>query len=86
MTTPSRRAILWSSVALPRTTAVIAATGKKMTIALHQTTSAGAGYRPSLEGWSRAGIKEVELTPTLLDEFLKQTTWQRPAGCSQTSD
>jgi len=47
-----------------------AASGK-MTLAIHQNTSAGAGYRRSLEGWSRAGIKHVELTNTLLDEFLK---------------
>ena len=47
-----------------------AASGK-MTLAIHQNTSAGAGYRRSLEGWSRAGIKYVELTNTLLDEFLK---------------
>jgi 4-hydroxyphenylpyruvate dioxygenase len=43
----------------------------KMTLAIHQNTSAGAGYRGSLEGWSRAGIKYVELTNTLLDGFLK---------------
>ena len=43
----------------------------KMTLAIHQNTSAGAGYRRSLEGWSRAGITHVELTNTLLDEFLK---------------
>lgn len=42
-----------------------------MTLAIHQTTSAAAGYRKSLEGWSRAGIKYVELTNTALDEFLK---------------
>jgi len=43
----------------------------KMTLAIHQNTSAAAGYRRSLEGWSRAGIKYVELTTPLLDEFLK---------------
>jgi sugar phosphate isomerase/epimerase len=43
----------------------------KMTLALHQTTSAGAGYRRSLEGWSRAGVKYVELSNVLLDDFLK---------------
>jgi len=42
-----------------------------MTLAIHQNTSAAAGYRRSLEGWSRAGIKYVELTTPLLDEFLK---------------
>jgi sugar phosphate isomerase/epimerase len=43
----------------------------KMTLAIHQNTSAGAGYRKSLEGWARAGIKNVELTVALLDDFLK---------------
>ena len=42
-----------------------------MTLSLYQTTSAAAGYRKSLEGWARAGIKLVELTNTALDEFLK---------------
>ena len=45
-----------------------------MTLAIHQNTSAGAGYRRSLEGWARAGIKNVEITNTLLDEFLKTDT------------
>jgi sugar phosphate isomerase/epimerase len=48
----------------------VAASGK-MTLALHQNTSAGAGYRKSLEGWARAGIRNVEITAALLDEFLK---------------
>ena len=48
-----------------------AAAPGKMTLAIHQNTSAGAGYRNSLEGWSRAGIKYVEITAALLDEFLK---------------
>ena len=43
----------------------------KMTLAIHQNTSAGAGYRGSLEGWSRAGVRYVELTNTQLDGFLK---------------
>jgi sugar phosphate isomerase/epimerase len=52
-------------------TVLAAAPKKKMTIAMHQNTSAGAGYRKSLEGWSRAGIKDVEITNNVLDEFLK---------------
>ena len=48
----------------------------KMTLCMHQTTSAGAGYRKSLEGWSRAGIREVELTAAVLDEFLKTDSLQ----------
>jgi 2-keto-myo-inositol isomerase len=70
MATLSRRTILLTPVALIATRAVSAATAKMM-LAMHQNTSAGAGYRKSLEGWSRAGIKYVELTSALLDEFLK---------------
>jgi 2-keto-myo-inositol isomerase len=47
-----------------------AATGK-MTLCLHQNTSRAAGFRQSLEGWSKAGIKNVELTDVMLDGFLK---------------
>jgi 2-keto-myo-inositol isomerase len=47
-----------------------AATGK-MTLCMHQGTSRAAGYRKSLEGWAKAGIKHVELSDTMLDDFLK---------------
>jgi sugar phosphate isomerase/epimerase len=67
----SRRAVLLAPVVL---TAARHASAAGMTLALHQNTSAGAGYRASLEGWSRAGIKNVELTNTLLDGFLKTDT------------
>lgn len=67
----SRRTLLLTPAALMAAQAVSAAAGGKMTLALHQNTSQGAGYRNSLEGWSRAGIKNVELTNTLLDDFLK---------------
>lgn len=43
----------------------------KMTLAIHQNTSAAAGYRASLEGWARAGITNVEITAAQLDAFLK---------------
>lgn len=62
--------LLSTPVALIAARSVSAAPGK-MTLAIHQNTSAPAGYRRSLEGWSRAGIKHVEITATLLDEFLK---------------
>ena len=65
----TRRAVLLAPAALLAGRAASAA--PTMTLALHQNTSAGAGYRGSLEGWARAGIKYVELTNTLLDEFLK---------------
>jgi 2-keto-myo-inositol isomerase len=71
MTTPSRRTILRTSLVLTGTSAALVAARKKMTLAIHQTTSAGAGYRKSLEGWSRAGIRFVELSNAPLDDFLK---------------
>jgi len=70
----SRRSMLLATLA--GGTAVhssFAATGK-MTLAIHQNTSAGSGYRKSLEGWARAGIKNVEITSGLLDDFLKTDT------------
>jgi 4-hydroxyphenylpyruvate dioxygenase len=70
MTTLSRREIFLAPAALAATSAVTAAE-KKMTLAIHQNTSNGAGYRKSLEGWARAGIKDVEITNILLDDFLK---------------
>src|SRR6202140_3077636 len=66
----SRRAVLATPVALLAARTVSAASSK-MTLCIHQNTSAGAGYRKSLEGWARAGIRQVELTNTMLDEFLK---------------
>src|SRR5262252_1107449 len=71
MTAVSRREILLAPVALAATSAVTAAAEKKMTLAMHQNTSNGAGYRKSLEGWARAEIRDVEITNILLDEFLK---------------
>jgi 4-hydroxyphenylpyruvate dioxygenase len=66
----SRRTLLSTPLALIATRAVAVAAGK-MTLAIHQNTSNAAGYRKSLEGWSRAGIKHVEITAALLDDFLK---------------
>src|SRR2546422_6489067 len=65
----SRRGMIMTPLALIAARAASAA--GKMTLAIHQNTSAGAGYRKSLEGWSRAGIKYVEITAALLDDFLK---------------
>jgi len=45
-----------------------------MVLSIHQNTSRAAGYRKSLEGWAKAGIKNVELTDTMLDDFLKTDT------------
>ena len=66
----SRREMLLTPAALLALRAAEAADGK-MTLALHQNTSARAGFRESLEGWARAGIKQVEITNNLLDAYLK---------------
>jgi sugar phosphate isomerase/epimerase len=47
---------------------------RKMTLSMHQFTSARAGYRKSLEGWARAGIRHVEPAAGLLDDYLKTDT------------
>lgn len=46
----------------------------RMTLALHQNTSSRAGFRASLEGWAKAGIREVEITQSLLEPFLATET------------
>jgi sugar phosphate isomerase/epimerase len=46
----------------------------KMTLCLHTNTSSGAGYRRALEGWAKAGIRNVELNAALVDDFLKSDT------------
>jgi 2-keto-myo-inositol isomerase len=46
----------------------------KMVLCMHTNTSVAAGYRGALEGWATAGIKNVELNATLVDEFLKTDT------------
>ncbi len=45
-----------------------------MLLSLHQTTSRGAGFRGSLEGWAKAGITHVEFTDRELDGFLQNNT------------
>src|SRR5882757_9535672 len=67
----SRRSLLLSTLAAGTAARTSFAATGKMTLAIHQNTSAGAGYRKSLEGWARAGVKNVEITSALLDDFLK---------------
>jgi len=68
----SRRKLLVGSLAAPllEGAAARAKPEERMTLCMHQNTSRGAGYRKSLEGWARAGIRNVELTDVMLDEFL----------------
>jgi sugar phosphate isomerase/epimerase len=62
----SRRTVLLSS------SAALAAKPGAMSLCLHQTTSAAAGYRRSLEGYARAGIKYVEVIPPHVEEYVKK--------------
>jgi 2-keto-myo-inositol isomerase len=41
-------------------------------LCMHQTTSAAAGYRKSLEGYAKAGFRLVEVIPPHVDEFVKK--------------
>ena len=72
----SRRELLVSSLAASVADSAFAQTrsAAKMTLSIHQNTSRAAGYRKSLEGWAKAGIKFVEVTDVMLDEFLKTDT------------
>jgi 2-keto-myo-inositol isomerase len=45
-----------------------------MLLSIHQNTSRAAGFRGSLEGWARAGIRYVELNDAMLDGFLETDT------------
>jgi 2-keto-myo-inositol isomerase len=71
----SRRALIISPVALLAAHAAPGQSGgRRMRLCMHTNTSSGAGYRGALEGWAKAGIKEVELNASLLEAFLKSDT------------
>jgi 2-keto-myo-inositol isomerase len=89
----TRRTLLMSSLLAPfakltspalLTGAQRGAAAGKMILSIHQNTSRAAGYRKSLEGWAKAGIKYVELTDTMLEDFLK--TDSLPAAKSVLTD
>lgn len=65
----SRRGLLSGAPALA---SVAASPSGKMVLCLHQTTSAPAGYRASLEGYARAGLRFVEVIPPQVEEFVKK--------------
>jgi 2-keto-myo-inositol isomerase len=72
MTLSRRQLIQWTPCAFSAAAAASgAATGHQMTLSMHQYTSAGAGYRRSLEGWAKAGVRHVEPASNALDEFLR---------------
>lgn len=72
----TRRALLTLPLAtvLPRVLRSQTSQNGRMPLSIHQNTSAAAGYRGSLEGWARAGIRYVELSDRLLDAFLAHDT------------
>ena len=80
--TLSRRAILMTPVVAGFAGALRAqpASLGKMQLAIHQNTSRGAGFRGSLEGWASAGIRYVEITDVLLDQFLENDTLEAARG------
>jgi 2-keto-myo-inositol isomerase len=69
----SRRTALLAPLAAPLAGLVPNANAApgKMALSIHMTTSQGAGYQKALEGWAKAGIKNVEITDRGLDDFLK---------------
>lgn len=70
-----RRTVLQSPLAaLASHAAATAAAPPKMTLSMHQFTSAAAGYKKALEGWAKAGIRLVEPSAAALDDFLKTDT------------
>ena len=76
----TRRDFLAASVAAPVAAPFAASLRRQpaqaagMVLAMHQGTSRGAGFRGSLEGWARAGIRYAELSDSLLDGFLESDT------------
>jgi sugar phosphate isomerase/epimerase len=69
----SRRSMLVTPLALLAPRKGFAAEGT-MTLCMHTNTSSGSGYRGALEGWAKAGIRNVELSAALVDDFLKTDT------------
>lgn len=62
----SRRTAVLSSAA------AMASRPAAMGLCIHQTTSLAAGYRRSLEGYAKAGIRYVEVIPAHVRDFVKQ--------------
>jgi 2-keto-myo-inositol isomerase len=72
----SRRTLLAGSLVMPIASMAAgqSVSPGRMQLALHQTTSRRAGYRRALEGWAKAGVRLVEITDVMLDEFLAADT------------
>ena len=70
----SAAAVGLSPIAVSGALGPASAADGKMVLCMHTNTSAAAGYRRALEGWAKAGIKNVELNAALVDDFLKTDT------------
>lgn len=51
----------------------------RMAVCMHETTSAGFGFREAMEGYAKAGIRAVEVNLPKLDEFAAR----EPAGAAR---
>ena len=67
----TRRSAVLAPLAAAAIPQVSLAANTKMGLSIHMTTTQNAGYKGSLEGWAKAGIKYVEVTDRALDDFLK---------------
>src|SRR5262245_34882806 len=63
-----------SPLSLLGTSRKASAAEREMTLCMHTNTSVAAGYRRALEGWAKAGIRNVELNALVVEEFLKTDT------------
>src|SRR5262245_59917112 len=63
-----------ASLSLLGTSRKASAAERKMALCMHTNTSSAAGYRRALEGWAKAGIKNVELNALFVEDFLKTDT------------
>ena len=72
----TRRTFLAASLAAPLARALPTQSPRagQMVLSIHQNTSRAAGFRGSLEGWARAGVRYVELNDGMLDGFLEGDT------------
>ena len=72
----TRRSLLLTPLAasLARVVHAQSAAPGKMLLAMHQNTTRAAGFRGSVEGWARAGIRYVELGAPQLAAFLENDT------------
>ena len=68
----SRRGLLLTTLALASLRAF--AQTARLPLAIHANTTIAAGYRRSIEGYAKAGVRHIELVAEHLDEFLKTNT------------